>query len=65
MSNSATIIDFSAYRTNKRGSAQPAHDQICLSARVGALLALSWFWPVLAWMPLASFDLAARQEDHS
>lgn len=62
---SATIIDFSAYKANKRASAQQPRRVPYSSTLDGELLSFYFFWPFLAWIAVSWLDPATSELERS
>jgi hypothetical protein len=62
---SATIIDFSAYKANKRARAELSRVDVCSTAPYGAVVSFFFVWPFLAWMPFGLLYLAAAEQETS
>lgn len=62
---SATIIDFTAYRTNKRAAAGSSRNQVCSTAPNSAIVPLYVFWLFLAWTPLGLMGLPVTENQRS
>ncbi|MBT1517380.1 hypothetical protein KIP88_44545 [Bradyrhizobium sp. SRL28] len=60
---SATIIDFNAYRTNRRAAVELSRDDVRSSAPYSALGPFWLFWPFLAWMPFGLLNLLAAEQE--
>jgi len=60
---SATIIDFSAYRTSRLAEAELPLDDVRLTAPYSAVLACHFYWSFLAWIPFGLLDLPAVERD--
>ncbi|WP_271610922.1 hypothetical protein [Bradyrhizobium sp. CCBAU 21360] len=63
--HSATIIDFRAYRMKKRAAAQVPRDLVISTALCGGVLPFYFFWPFMAWIPLAFLDLPKAEQRSS
>ncbi|WP_157644399.1 hypothetical protein [Bradyrhizobium sp. WSM2793] len=61
--SSATIIDFSAYRLNKRTVAKLSRDTVCSAAPHGAIASYYFFWLFLAWTPFRLLCLPASKQE--
>ncbi|MBT1516756.1 MULTISPECIES: hypothetical protein [Bradyrhizobium] len=62
---SATIIDFTAYRMNKRAAAELSRDEVYSTAPYRAVASFYFFWPFLAWIPFGLLDLPASDQEPS
>ncbi|MCA6116745.1 hypothetical protein J6524_17845 [Bradyrhizobium sp. WSM 1738] len=62
---SATIIDFTAYRMNKRAAADLSRDEIWLTAPYPAVASFYFFWPFLAWIPFGLLDPSVSEQETS
>jgi hypothetical protein len=60
---SATIIDFSAYRTNRRIEGELSPNGIGLELTSDAALDCSFYWSFLAWIPFGLPDLTAAERE--
>lgn len=63
--SSATIIDFNAYKMNKRIAARQSRGTVCSTAPYDAVASYYFFWLFLAWMPFGLLRLPAAKQEPS
>ncbi|WP_439402548.1 hypothetical protein ACNJYA_08955 [Bradyrhizobium sp. DASA03068] len=63
--NSATIIDFNAYRMKKGAAARPSPDAISSIAPYEVAAAICFFWSLLALIPFGTLDWPASEQEPS
>ncbi|WIW50229.1 hypothetical protein ML401_37940 (plasmid) [Bradyrhizobium sp. 62B] len=63
--NSATIIDFNAYRMKKRAAAKPSSGAVGSIAPYEVAAAFCFFWSLLALITFATLDQPASKQEPS
>ncbi|MDA9393115.1 hypothetical protein WN73_21640 [Bradyrhizobium sp. CCBAU 45394] len=62
---SAIIIDFKAYKMNKRASAKLSQDTACFISISETIESCCLFWLCLAWVPFGLLSPPVFKRDHT